>query len=123
VRNADAIDPNSRTLLIEVDVKNPTGELLPGSYASVHLKLTSRVRSVTVPANALLFRSEGLRVAVVRNGRTDLVPVVLGHDYGDKVEIVSGITSRSGHREPKRFNRLRRTGANRRRKHGTLGLV
>jgi RND family efflux transporter MFP subunit len=92
VRNADAIDPNSRTLLVEVDVKNATGELLPGSYASVHLKLPSRVRAVTVPANALPFRSEGLRVAVVRNGRTDLVPVILGRDYGDKVEIVSGIT-------------------------------
>ena len=92
VRNADSIDPNSRTLLVEVDVKNATGELLPGSYASVHLKLPSRVRAVTVPANALLFRSEGLRVAVVRNGRTDLVPVVLRRDYGDKVEIVSGIT-------------------------------
>ena len=92
VRNADAIDPNSRTLLVEVDVKNVTGELLPGSYTSVHLRLPSKVRAVTVPANALLFRSEGLRVAVVRNGRTDLVPVVLGRDYGDKVEIVSGIT-------------------------------
>lgn len=93
VRNADAIDVNSRTLLVEVDVKNPTGELLPGSYVSVHLKLPVKVEAVTVPANTLLFRSEGLRVAVVRNGRTLLVPVVLGHDYGDKVEILSGISA------------------------------
>lgn len=91
VRNADAIDPNSRTLLVEVDVKNPTGELLPGSYASVHLKLPSRIDAVTVPSNTLLFRSEGLRVALVRNGRTELVPVILGRDYGDRVEIVSGV--------------------------------
>lgn len=91
VRNANAIDLASRTLLVEVDVKNPTGELLPGSYTSVHLKLPSKVRAVTVPSNALLFRSEGLRVAVVRNSRTELVPVVLGHDYGDAVEILSGL--------------------------------
>jgi RND family efflux transporter MFP subunit len=92
VRNANAIDTNSRTLLVEVDVKNPTGELLPGSYVSVHLKLPSKAKAVTVPANALLFRSEGLRIAVVRNGRTALVPVMLGRDYGDTVEIISGIT-------------------------------
>jgi RND family efflux transporter MFP subunit len=91
VRNAKAIDVNSRTLLVEVDVKNPTGELLPGSYASVHLKLPSKTEAVTVPTNTLLFRSEGLRVAVVRDGRIDLVPVILGRDYGDTVEIVFGI--------------------------------
>jgi RND family efflux transporter MFP subunit len=91
VRNADAIDLASRTLLVEVDVKNPTGELLPGSYTSVHLKLPSKVKAVTVPSNALLFRSEGLRVAVVRNSKTELVPVVLGHDYGDSVEVLSGL--------------------------------
>lgn len=91
VRNADAIDLASRTLLVEVDVKNPTGELLPGSYTSVHLKLPSKVKAVTVPSNALLFRSEGLRVAVVRNSRTELIPVVLGHDYGDAVEVLSGL--------------------------------
>ncbi len=93
VRNADAIDVSSRTLLVEVDVKNPSGELLPGSYVSVHLKLPVKVEAVTVPANTLLFRSEGLRIAVVRDGRTVLAPVILGHDYGDKVEIVSGITA------------------------------
>jgi RND family efflux transporter MFP subunit len=91
VRNADAIDTSSRTLLVEVDVKNRTGELLPGSYVSVHLKLPSKGQAVTVPVNTLLFRSEGLRVAVVRNGRTQLVPVSLGHDFGDSVEIISGI--------------------------------
>jgi RND family efflux transporter MFP subunit len=91
VRNAKSIDVNSRTLLVEVDVKNATGELLPGSYASVHLKLPSKTEAVTVPTNTLLFRSEGLRVAVVRDGHVDLVPVILGRDYGDRVEIVSGV--------------------------------
>lgn len=93
VRNADAIDPASRTLLVEVDVRNSTGELLPGSYVSVHLKLPSKVAAVTVPANALLFRSEGLRVAVVRNNRVELVPITIGHDYGESVEVVSGLKS------------------------------
>ncbi|MBV9039189.1 MAG: efflux RND transporter periplasmic adaptor subunit, partial [Acidobacteriaceae bacterium] len=91
VRNADAIDMSSRTLLVEVDVKNPTGELLPGSYSSVHLKLPSKIEAVTVPSNALLFRAEGLQIALVRDGRTALVPVVMGRDYGDTVEIVSGV--------------------------------
>ncbi len=91
VRNAESIDLSSRTLLVEVDVANPTGELLPGSYTSVHLKLPSKVQALTLPANTLLFRSEGLQVAVVRNGRTLLTPVILGHDRGDTVEIISGI--------------------------------
>ncbi|HEY7307062.1 MAG TPA: efflux RND transporter periplasmic adaptor subunit [Bryobacteraceae bacterium] len=91
VRNANSIDPASRTLLVEVDVKNATGELLPGSYVSVHLRLPSKVRAVTVPSNALLFRSEGLRVAVVRNERAVLIPVVLGRDFGNDVEIISGL--------------------------------
>jgi RND family efflux transporter MFP subunit len=92
VRNADAIDVNSRTLLVEVDVSNPAGELLPGSYVSVHLKIPSAIQAVVIPANALLFRSEGLRVALVRNGRTVLQPVLLGRDFGDTVEVVSGIS-------------------------------
>jgi len=91
VRNANAIDVASRTLLTEVDVDNPTGRLLPGAYVSVHLKLPQVVRSVTVPANALLFRSEGLRVAVVRNGQAVLVPITIGRDFGGSVEVVSGL--------------------------------
>jgi RND family efflux transporter MFP subunit len=91
VRNANAIDPASHTLLVEVDVDNPTGELLPGAYVSVHLKLPSQVRSVTIPSNALLFRQEGLRTAIVRNGRTQLVPITIGRDFGHAVEVVSGL--------------------------------
>jgi RND family efflux transporter MFP subunit len=91
VRTSNAIDPTSRTLLVEVDVKNSTGELLPGSYASVHLKLPSKVEALTVPVSALIFRSEGLQVARVRDGKTQLVPVTMGRDLGESVELLSGI--------------------------------
>jgi RND family efflux transporter MFP subunit len=91
VRNANAIDPASRTLLVEVDVDNPSGELLPGAYVFVHLELPKQAASTTVPANALLFRAEGLQVAVVRDGRAQLVPVTIGRDYGTTVEIVAGL--------------------------------
>jgi RND family efflux transporter MFP subunit len=91
-RTADSIDPVSRTLLTEVDVENPTGELLPGAYVSVHLRLGAQVPAVVLPANTLIFRSQGLQVAVVRNGKAELVPVVLGRDFGNEVEVVSGVT-------------------------------
>ena len=91
VRNANAIDQSSRTLLVEIDVKNATGELLPGSYVSSHLKLPSKMPAATVPSNTLLFRAEGLRVVRVTNGRAELVPVIMGRDFGDSVELVSGI--------------------------------
>jgi RND family efflux transporter MFP subunit len=93
VRNSSNIDPASRTLLVEVDVDNPGGELLPGAYVSVHFKLPSQIRSVTIPANTLLFRREGLQVGVVRHGKAELVPVAIGRDYGATVEIVSGLRS------------------------------
>ena len=57
----------------------------------VHLKLPKQVASLTVPANTLLFRAEGLQVAVVRNGQAQLVPVTIGRDYGESVEIVAGL--------------------------------
>jgi RND family efflux transporter MFP subunit len=91
VRNSSAIDPASRTLLVEVDVDNPDSLLLPGAYVQVHLKLPAMTRSVTIPANTLLFRREGLRVGVVRGGQANLVPVTIGRDYGARVEIVSGL--------------------------------
>jgi RND family efflux transporter MFP subunit len=95
VRNASAIDTSSRTLLVEVDVDNPTGELLPGAYVSVHLKLPGGAgRGLTVPANTILFRAEGLRVGVVRNGHAQLVPIAIGRDYGNELEVVSGLTAR-----------------------------
>jgi RND family efflux transporter MFP subunit len=91
VRNANSIDVASRTLLVEVDVDNPTGQLLPGAYVFVHLKLPDETRSVTIPSNTLIFRKEGLQVGLVRNGKAELVPVKIGRDYGSTVEIVSGL--------------------------------
>lgn len=93
VRTAQAIDPGTRTLLTEIEVDNTSGALLPGAYAQVHLKLTSASPSLILPVNALLFRSEGLRVGVVRNGeQAQLIPVTLGNDYGTEVEVVSGLS-------------------------------
>jgi RND family efflux transporter MFP subunit len=92
VRNSNAIDLSSRTLKLEVDVDNPTGRLLPGAYAFVHLKVGT-AGSVTIPTNTLLFRAEGLRVAIVRDGRVRLVPITIGHDFGSTVEAVSGLSA------------------------------
>ena len=91
VRNANAIDLASRTLLLEVDVENPAGRLLPGAYTFVHLTLPTATQSVILPSNALLFRQEGLQAALVRNGHAQLVAVTIGRDYGEKVEILSGL--------------------------------
>jgi RND family efflux transporter MFP subunit len=95
VRNSDSIDNASRTLNVEVDVDNPQGRIKTGSYVFVHLKLPQSVRdsakSLTIPANTLLFRSEGLRVGVVRNGRAELVPITIGRDFGATVEVVAGL--------------------------------
>jgi RND family efflux transporter MFP subunit len=91
VRTSDSIDASSRTLLVEVDVENPTNKLLPGAYVFVHLKVPMEARSVTIPSSALLFRREGLQAGVVRNGQADLVAVKIGRDYGSTVEIVSGL--------------------------------
>ncbi len=92
VRTAGAIDPATRTLLTEVDVDNASGELRPGAYAEVHLTIPEGSRSLILPVSTLIFRSEGLRVGVVRDGnKAELVPVILGKDYGNEVEVVSGI--------------------------------
>ena len=91
VRNTNSIDIASRTLLVEVDIDNPTGRLLPGAYVFVHLKLPHAMHSVTIPANTLIFRKEGLQVALVRDGKARLVSVKINHDYGNSVEIVSGL--------------------------------
>ena len=91
VRTAEAIDPASRTLLVEIDVVNPTGALLTGSYAEVHLRLPAGASSYIVPVNTLLFRKEGLRLAVVSDGKAVLTPVTPGHDFGDRMEIIGGL--------------------------------
>ncbi|HEY4048853.1 MAG TPA: efflux RND transporter periplasmic adaptor subunit [Acidobacteriaceae bacterium] len=95
VRDSDSIDPASRTLNVEVDIDNTQGRFKPGAYVFVHLKLPQSIHSatLTIPANTLLFRAEGLRVAVVRNGRAELTPITIGHDFGATVEVVAGLQS------------------------------
>jgi RND family efflux transporter MFP subunit len=92
VRNASAINQSTRTLNVEVDIDNSKGVLLPGAYVFVHFHLPPIGNTVTIPSNALLFREEGLRVGVVRGDRVQLVPVTIGHDFGNSVEITSGLT-------------------------------
>jgi hypothetical protein len=77
-----------------VDVNNPNGELLPGAYAEVHLKLRNDVPSFILPVSALIFRSQGLQVATVdSNNKTKLVSISLGRDYGAEVEVLSGLNA------------------------------
>jgi RND family efflux transporter MFP subunit len=91
VRTADAITVTTRTLLIEIDVDNPTGTLLTGSYAEVHLAVPAQASTLLLPVNTLLFRSEGLRVGIVKDGKVVLTAVTPGHDFGNQIEIVSGL--------------------------------
>ena len=91
-RTADAIDPGTRTLRTEIDVPNSDGKLLPGSYAQVHFGVHVATTRLSVPVNALLFRSEGPRAAIVgSDGKVHLKPVVIGRDYGTDVEILGGL--------------------------------
>jgi RND family efflux transporter MFP subunit len=95
VRDSDSIDSASRTLNVEVDVNNPKDRIKTGAYVFVHLKLPQAARgaaqSLSIPANTLLFRSEGLRVGVVRNGRAELAPITIGRDFGSTVEVIAGL--------------------------------
>ncbi len=91
VRTADDINLTTRTLLIEIDVQNPTGTLLTGSYAEVHLAVPTQSSTFLIPVNTLLFRTEGLRVGVVKDGKVVLTQVTAGHDFGNEIEIVSGL--------------------------------
>src|ERR1700734_1170995 len=95
VRNSDAIDLNSRTLNVEVDIDNRGRRVKPGAYVFVHLKLPDNSKKATssliIPANTLLFRSEGLRVGVVRGDHAELVPITIGRDYGSTVAGIIGL--------------------------------
>jgi RND family efflux transporter MFP subunit len=91
-RTADAIDPTSRTLTVELDVANPSGELLPGAYATVHFQLPLNVVPLVLPASSILFQAEGPQVGIVTTrNRVELRKVTLGHDFGDTIEILNGI--------------------------------
>jgi RND family efflux transporter MFP subunit len=93
VRTADAINETTRTLLTEIDVDNPTGTLFTGSYAEVHLAVPTGTSTFLIPVNTLLFRTEGLRVGIVRDGKVTITRVIPGHDLGNQIEIVSGLTA------------------------------
>jgi RND family efflux transporter MFP subunit len=93
VRTAEAINATTRTLLVEIDVDNPTGTLLSGSYAEVHLAVPTKASTLLLPVNTLIFRSEGLHVATVKDGKVVLTPVTAGHDFGNQIEILAGLTA------------------------------
>jgi RND family efflux transporter MFP subunit len=92
VRTANSIDLASRTLLVEVDVENPSGELLPGAFTEVHLSLPESAPSYILPVTALIFKSDGMQVAEVdKNNHALLRSITLGRDFGGEVEVVSGM--------------------------------
>jgi RND family efflux transporter MFP subunit len=91
VRTADAINVTTRTLLVEIDVPNPTDTLLTGSYAEVHLAVPAQNSTFLIPVNTLIFRSQGLQVGVVKDGKVVLTRVTAGHDFGNQIEVVSGL--------------------------------
>jgi RND family efflux transporter MFP subunit len=94
VRNSGAIDSSTRTLLAEIDVNNPTGELKPGAYVEVHLKLPTSVTTFTLPVNATIFKSAGMQVATVKNGKTiAMVPITPGRDFGAEMEVLAGLNA------------------------------
>jgi RND family efflux transporter MFP subunit len=92
VRSSGAIDSTTRTLLTEVDVDNSAGLLKPGGYVEVHLELPSPVHTFILPVNATIFKSAGLQVATVKDGKTiDLIPITPGRDFGTEIEVVAGL--------------------------------
>src|SRR5208283_3613487 len=92
-RTAEAIDPATRTLLTEVDVPNRTGRLLPGSFGEVHFAVGADVQKLTVPVNAMLFRSAGAQVAVIGpDHKIELRPLNIGRDYGTSLEVLGGLS-------------------------------
>jgi len=90
-RNSNAIDSSSRTLNVEVDVDNRPGKLLPGAYVFVHFKLPASTRQYSIPANTLIFRSEGAQVGLIRDGKVHLQRVTIGKDNGKSLEIATGL--------------------------------
>jgi RND family efflux transporter MFP subunit len=93
VHAAGAIDPSTHTLLTELQIPNETGELFPGAYAQVHLHTDGNAQSLLVPANVLLFRSEGTAVGVVNpEGRVEIKKIKVGRDLGTKLEVTEGIS-------------------------------
>ncbi len=96
-RTADAIDPASRTLRTEVDLPNHDGTLLPGVFGEVHFAVKDDRQRLTIPANAMLFRAEGPRAAIVTaNGHIHLQPIQIGRDLGTTLEVLDGLRPNDG---------------------------
>ena len=99
VRTSKAIDPSSRTLLVEVDVENRGGKLMPGAYTEVHLNVQNATVPYIIPVSALIFRSQGLQVGTVVKGnhgdQAKLVRVTLGEDDGSTIQVIDGLTASS----------------------------
>jgi RND family efflux transporter MFP subunit len=94
VRTSNALDPNLRTLQVELELDNADHEVFPGAYAEVHFKLPASAESLRLPANTVLFRAAGLQVATVDGQRhVKLKSVVQGRDFGNTIEILSGLES------------------------------
>lgn len=94
VRTADAIDPTNRTLLVEIDVNNRKGDLMPGALAQVHFKAPAVGQTFIVPASALIFRHEGLRIGTLIDGNVaHLIPITIGQDDGATVMVIAGLTA------------------------------
>ncbi len=91
-RTTDAIDATSRTLTVELDVPNPSGELLPGAYANVHFQLPLGAAQLVLPSSTILFQADGPQVGVVNSqNQVELRKVTLGHDFGDTIQVLSGV--------------------------------
>ncbi len=91
-RTASALDPASRTLLVEVHVPNADGALLPGMYVRVELIGARSNAPLQIPSDALIVRGEGTEVALLRDGRTvHLQKIEVGRDYGDNLEVTGGL--------------------------------
>jgi hypothetical protein len=94
-RTTEAIDVNSRTLTVELDVPNQSGELLPGAYANVIFHLPLKLVPLVLPASTVLFQAAGPQVGVVnKQNQVELRKVTLGHDFGDTIEIASGVSQK-----------------------------
>ena len=92
VRTSDAINMATRTLLVELDVDNPTGTLFTGSYAEVHLKIPAQNPTYLIPADTLLFRTQNLQVGVVQDGKVVLKNLTAGRDFGNEIEVAAGLS-------------------------------
>jgi RND family efflux transporter MFP subunit len=92
VRDSGSIDNTTRTLRTEIDVDNAAGQLRPGSYAEVHLKLPTSITTFTLPINTFIFKAAGMQVATVKNGKTiELIPITPGRNFGTTMEVIAGL--------------------------------